>query len=179
MIIRRLPVNADNHITVNRIIAIGQLVAANWQKQPIKIGLMNVEILSAKHKDGVCRQVRKNCKECQGISRVDRTGFAIASQLNSCRMLEIVSKNDLRQTVAKLYSRIKKVNWYSLCLTLYILTSVCKFFILFSVQSKEADKENLFSNQKLFWLVIISLILMTLMCGSGWYCREKLDASHS
>ena len=82
-------------------------------------------------------------------------------------MLEFVSKNDLRQTAAKLYSRIKKVNWYSLCLTLYTLTSVCKFFILFSVQSKEADKENLFSNQKLFWLVIISLIPMTLMCGSG------------
>ena len=38
--------------------------------------------------------------------------------------------------------------------------------------------ENLLSDQRLL-LVIISFILMTLMCDLGWYCKEKLDASHS
>ena len=33
--------------------------------------------------------------------------------------------------------------------------------------------------QELLQLVIISFILMTLMFDSGWYCKEKLDASHS
>ena len=42
-----------------------------------------------------------------------------------------------------------------------------------------ADKENLFANQKVPSLVIISFILMTLMCDSRGICREKLDASHS
>ena len=27
--------------------------------------------------------------------------------------------------------------------------------------------------------MIISFILMTLVCDSGWYCKEKLDVSHS
>ena len=44
--------------------------------------------------------------------------------------------------------------------------------------SKEANKENLFHNQELLLLVIIS-ILMTFMFDSGGYCEEKLDSSLS
>ena len=33
--------------------------------------------------------------------------------------------------------------------------------------------------QELLQLVIISLILMTFMCDSTGYCKEKLDAGHS
>ena len=33
--------------------------------------------------------------------------------------------------------------------------------------------------QELLNLVITSFILMTLMCDSRGYCKEKLDASHS
>ena len=33
--------------------------------------------------------------------------------------------------------------------------------------------------QELLHLVIISVILMTLMCDSRGYCKEKLDAGHS
>ena len=64
------------------------------------------------------------------------------------------------------------------CLTLYTLTSVCilSFFIHFP---KVTDKENSFTDQKLLSLVIICFILMTLMCDSGGYCWEKLDATHS
>ena len=65
MVIPRLPVNADDSIMVKKIIANGQLVAGNPLKQPIRIGLMKVEILSTKCKDGVCSRVRRNCKECQ------------------------------------------------------------------------------------------------------------------
>ena len=52
-------------------------------------------------------------------------------------------------------------------LTLYTLTSVCIFSILFTYLSKEADKENLFNCQELLKLVIISSILMTSMFDSG------------
>ena len=41
------------------------------------------------------------------------------------------------------------------------------------------DKENVLNNQELHWLVIISFILLALMCDSGIYCKEKLDAGHS
>ena len=41
------------------------------------------------------------------------------------------------------------------------------FFILLSIFSFGADKENLFNNKELLNLVIISLILLTLVCGSG------------
>ena len=53
---------------------------------------------------------------------------------------------------------LKNVNIYSKTLTiyfkayfliLYILTSVCIFSILFSIQFFHADKENLFNNQEL------------------------------
>ena len=36
-----------------------------------------------------------------------------------------------------------------------------------------------FRTQKLLQMVIISFILMTLICDSGWYCKEKLNARHS
>ena len=45
--------------------------------------------------------------------------------------------------------------------------------------SKDADKENLINNQESLWLVIISIILVTLCVIQGGYCKEKLDASHS
>ena len=44
-------------------------------------------------------------------------------------------------------------------LTLYTLTSVCIFSILFSYISLGADKENLFHNQELVWFVISGDIL--------------------
>ena len=50
--------------------------------------------------------------------------------------------------------------------TLYTLTSVCIFSTLFLYISWGADKENLFSNQKIPSLVTISFILITLMCNS-------------
>ena len=42
-----------------------------------------------------------------------------------------------------------------------------------------AGKENLFNNQEVLQLIIISFILMTLMLIQGWFWKEKLDASHS
>ena len=57
-------------------------------------------------------------------------------------------------------------------LYMFILTSVCIFSILFSIIPWGADKENLFDNQELLLLVIISL-------EQGWYCKEKLVANHS
>ena len=44
----------------------------------------------------------------------------------------------------------------------YAYSPYCFLYI-----SKGADKKNLFTNQELVSLVIISLILMTLMCDSG------------
>ena len=41
-------------------------------------------------------------------------------------------------------------------------------------------QENMFSDQELFRLVIISFLLMTFMCDSDLcVCLEKLDAGHS
>ena len=57
-------------------------------------------------------------------------------------------------------------------LYMFILTSVCIFSVLFSIIPWGADKENLFDNQELLLLVIISL-------EQGWYCKEKLIANHS
>ena len=50
--------------------------------------------------------------------------------------------------------------------TLYTLTSVYIFSTLFLYISWGADKENLFSNQKIPSLLTISFILITLMCDS-------------
>ena len=44
---------------------------------------------------------------------------------------------------------------------------------------KAADKENLFNNQELLKLVIISFILMILIFYSMVILQEKLKASHS
>ena len=43
----------------------------------------------------------------------------------------------------------------------------------------EGKEENLFKNQELYKLVIISLILVTLMFDSGVILKEKLKAGHS
>ena len=53
-------------------------------------------------------------------------------------------------------------------------TSTVKF--IFSTLSYVTDKENLFNNQELRELVIISLILTTINLIQGWYCMEKLDS---
>ena len=39
-----------------------------------------------------------------------------------------------------------------------------------------ADKENLYNNQEFLWLLIISYVLITLMCDSGRYFKEKLKS---
>ena len=36
-----------------------------------------------------------------------------------------------------------------------------------------------FNNGELLWLAIISSIIVTLSVIPGWYCKEKLGASHS
>ena len=60
----------------------------------------------------------------------------------------------------------------------YILTSVCIFSILFSILFLRCwQGESVY--QELFYLVIVSFFLVTLMCDSRWYCKEKLDISHS
>ena len=52
-------------------------------------------------------------------------------------------------------------------LTLYNLTSVCIFSILFSIKFFTCWQGEFFDNQELLYLVIISFILMTLMFDSG------------
>ena len=64
-----------------------------------------------------------------------------------------------------LSAHLSKENFYLLALK--TLTSVCIFSILFSIHFQQADKENLFNNQKLLLLVIISSTLMTFMFDSG------------
>ena len=46
-----------------------------------------------------------------------------------------------------LSAHLSKENFY--LLTLYTLTSLCIFSILFSIHFQQADKENLFDNQEL------------------------------
>ena len=58
------------------------------------------------------------------------------------------------------------------------LCSKLIFSILFSIHFQVTDKENLFNNQELHKLVIISSTPLTLKFDSGViYCKEKLDAS--
>ena len=64
-----------------------------------------------------------------------------------------------------LSAHLSKENFYLLALN--TLKSVCIFSILFSIHFQKADKENLFNNQELLLLVIISSILMTFMFDSG------------
>ena len=59
-------------------------------------------------------------------------------------------------------------------LTLYTLTSVCIFSILFSIQSLCPSKGNLFNNQEVFQFIIISFILMTLMLDSGMILKGEI-----
>ena len=59
-------------------------------------------------------------------------------------------------------------------LILYTLTSVCKFSILPSLHFPRADKENLFHNQELLQLVIISFNLATFMWDSGVILKGEI-----
>ena len=59
-------------------------------------------------------------------------------------------------------------------LTLYTLTSVCIFSILSSMHFLCAGKENLFNNQGVLQLIIISFILMTLMFDSGMILKREI-----
>ena len=52
-------------------------------------------------------------------------------------------------------------------LTLHILIFVCIFSLVSSLDLLRCYKEILFNTQELFYLVIIFLILVTLMCDSG------------
>ena len=65
-------------------------------------------------------------------------------------------------------------------LTLYILTSVCKFSVLLSIYiSHGTEKDNLFHNRELHEFAIISTIPMTLASDPvGKYSWDKLDADH-
>ena len=46
--------------------------------------------------------------------------------------------------------------------------------------SYDTNKENLFNNQELLWLVIVSFIFRDLdVWIRGWFCKEKLDTNHS
>ena len=56
-------------------------------------------------------------------------------------------------------------------LTLYTLTLICLFSVLFFTASHGTDRENLFKNLELHELQIISFILLTVTFDSGviWY----------
>ena len=58
-------------------------------------------------------------------------------------------------------------------ISMYNYSPCCSLHI-----SKGADKENLFTNQRLFQFVTISFTLVNFMLYSGW-CKEKLVISHS
>ena len=65
-------------------------------------------------------------------------------------------------------------------LTLYNQTSVCIFSILFSIHFLRHRQGEFLQQLRGSLVVIISFILMTLMWEmQHWYCKEKLDASHS
>ena len=44
---------------------------------------------------------------------------------------------------------------------------------------KALKKTICFNNGELLWLAIISSIIVTLSVIPGWYCKDKLGASHS
>ena len=64
-------------------------------------------------------------------------------------------------------------------LPFYILTSVSIFSILFSIHFLWYWQGEFIWQSELHRLVIIFFILMILMNDSVYYCKEKLDASHS
>ena len=53
--------------------------------------------------------------------------------------------------------KIKHKHWWGSLLTIYRLSSVCIFLILFSMHSHEPEKENLYNNQGLHVLILIFL----------------------
>lgn len=57
--------------------------------------------------------------------------------------------------------------------TLYTLTSVCLFFILFSIHRLRCFKGEK-NNQELTKLAIISFILVTFMCDSGGILKVEI-----
>ena len=59
--------------------------------------------------------------------------------------------------------------------TPYTLTLIFIFSTLFVYIPYGTDKENLFKNQEILELMIISFILII----QGWYCKEKLEANNS
>ena len=63
------------------------------------------------------------------------------------------------------------VIWFNLDNT---LISVCIFLIMFLYISYGADKENLFNNQELLLLVVISFILVPLIFDSGVILQEEI-----
>ena len=63
------------------------------------------------------------------------------------------------------------VIWFNLDNT---LISVCIFLIMFLYISYGADKENLFNNQELLLLVVISFILVPLIFDSGGILQEEI-----
>ena len=60
-------------------------------------------------------------------------------------------------------------------LTLYTLTLICLFSVLFFTASHGTDRENLFKNLELHELQIISFILLTLTFDLGviWYGETR------
>ena len=56
---------------------------------------------------------------------------------------------------------------FSKDVTLYTPTSVYIFSVLFTIRFQGIERENLFNNQELLQLVIISFIPVTLMSDSG------------
>ena len=59
-------------------------------------------------------------------------------------------------------------------LTLYNLTSVCIFSILFSIHFLMCWQGSLFNNHEILQFIIISLILMTLMFDSGMILKGEI-----
>ena len=53
--------------------------------------------------------------------------------------------------------KIKHKHWWGSLLTIYRLSSVCIFLILFSMHSHKPEKENLYNNQGLHVLILIFL----------------------
>ena len=59
-------------------------------------------------------------------------------------------------------------------LTLYILTSVCIFSILFSIHFLMCWQGNLFNNQEVLQFIIIAFTLITLMFNSGVILKGEM-----
>ena len=62
-----------------------------------------------------------------------------------------------------------------LFLTLYTLTLEYIFSLLFSLHCFHTEEENLFNNQELHKLAIVSFNLMTVMLDSGVILQEEIS----